>query len=161
MERDVKEIRKDRLRYTKNKLSANLAYVAILFNVLYFVSVYSSDVNNYYYNIGIGLSVLCNLLFLLTAFLSSEGVKNYKMNYSYIIMVLGLMQFLRIFGIPARAHKALTVLDGVETTVMGDKQFTYIVVCLIISGVACIASGIINAYKSYTLTKYQKEHGLV
>ena len=42
---DAKTIKKDRLRYTKNKLSANLAYLGIVFDVLYFVSIYSSDVS--------------------------------------------------------------------------------------------------------------------
>ena len=50
---DAKTIKKDRLRYTKNKLSANLAYLAIVFDVLYFVSIYSSDVDTYYYTITI------------------------------------------------------------------------------------------------------------
>lgn len=158
--RDVNTIKKDRLRYTKNKLSANMAYLAILFNVLYFVSIYASDVNNYYYNISIGLSVLYNLVFMLTAFLSSEGVKNYKLNYSWIIMVVGVLQFARIFGIPMRAHKALTTLNGVDTVVMENKQFAYVCICLIISGVACLISGAVGVYKSTVLTKYMKDNGL-
>ena len=157
---DAKTIKKDRLRYTKNKLSANLAYLAILFDVLYFVSIYSSDVDTYYYTITIGFSVLYNLVFLLTAFLSSEGVKNYKVNYSWIIMVVGVLQFVRILGIPRMAHSTVLTLDGVDTIVMGDKQFAYVVICLIISGVACIASGIAGVYKATVLNNYVKEHGL-
>lgn len=157
---DAKTIKKDRLRYTKNKLSANLAYLAILFDVLYFVSIYSSDVDTYYYTITIGFSVLYNLVFLLTAFLSSEGVKNYKINYSWIIMVVGVLQFVRILGIPRMAHSTVLTLDGVDTVVMGDKQFAYVVACLIISGVACIASGIAGVYKATVLNNYMKEHGL-
>lgn len=157
---DAKTIKKDRLRYTKNKLSANLAYLAILFDVLYFVSIYSSDVDTYYYTITIGFSVLYNLVFLLTAFLSSEGVKNYKINYSWIIMVVGVLQFVRILGIPRMAHSTILTLDGVETVVMDDKQFAYVVACLIISGVACIASGVAGVYKATVLNNYMKEHGL-
>ena len=104
---DAKTIKKDRLRYTKNKLSANLAYLGILFDVLYFVSIYSSDVDTYYYNITIGFSVLYNLVFLLAAFLSSEGVKSYKLNYSWFIMVVGVLQFVRILGIPRMAHSTV------------------------------------------------------
>ena len=62
-------LKKDRMRFVKNKTSSNLAYLAIIFNVLYFISIYSSDVGNYYYTILIGVSVVYNLLFLLTAFL--------------------------------------------------------------------------------------------
>ena len=157
---DAKTIKKDRLRYTKNKLSANLAYLGILFDVLYFVSIYSSDVDTYYYNISIGFSVLYNLVFLLIAFLSSEGVKSYKLNYSYFIIVVGLLQFVRIFGIPRMAHSTMINVDGVDTMVMGNGQFAYVVACLVISGVACIISGIAGVYKTTTLTKYMKEKGL-
>ena len=69
-------IKKDRLRFTKNKLSANLSLLAIVFNAFYFVSIYKSDVGNYYYKLIIGISVVYNLLFMLAAFLSSEGVKS-------------------------------------------------------------------------------------
>ncbi len=157
---DAKTIKKDRLRYTKNKLSANLAYLGILFDVLYFVSIYSSDVDTYYYNITIGFSVLYNLVFLLAAFLSSEGVKSYKLNYSWFIMVVGVLQFVRILGIPRMAHSTVINIDGVETLVMGNGQFAYVVACLMISGVACIISGIAGVYKTTTLTKYMKEKGL-
>ena len=51
--KDIKVVKKDRLRFTKNKISATLCYLAILFNVLYFVNIYSSDVGNYYYSITI------------------------------------------------------------------------------------------------------------
>ncbi|MBP3570218.1 MAG: hypothetical protein J6K04_13760 [Lachnospiraceae bacterium] len=157
---DAKTIKKDRLRYTKNKLSANLAYLGIVFDVLYFVSIYSSDVDTYYYNITIGFSVLYNLVFLLSAFLSSEGVKNYKLGYAYLIMVVGVLQFVRILGIPYSAHNAVTTVGGVDTIVMGNGQFAYVVVCLVLSGVACILSGINGVYKTTVLTNYMKEKGL-
>ena len=41
-------IQRDRMRFTKNTLSSGLALLAILFNVLYFVSIYKSDVGSYY-----------------------------------------------------------------------------------------------------------------
>ncbi len=159
MERTVTDMKKDRLRYTKNKTSANLAYVSILFDVLYFVSLYSSNVN-YYYTITIGLSVVCNLLFLLVAFLSSEGVKSYKVSYSYALIGLSVLQIARIFGIPARAHEALTIVNGAEAAVMGDGQFAYITFCLAASAVAAVAAGVIGIYKATTLKNYEKEHGL-
>ena len=34
----ISEIKKDRLRYTKNKLSSSLAIIAIVFDALYFIS---------------------------------------------------------------------------------------------------------------------------
>lgn len=158
---DAKTIKKDRLRYTKNKLSANLAYLGILFNVLYFVSIYSSDVDTYYYTITIGASVLYNLVFLLSAFLCSEGVKNYKFGFAWFVIVIGILQFVRIIGIPKAAHSTVLTLANEEVAVMSDGQFTYVVVCLIISGIACILSGIIGIHKTTTLNNYMKEKGLV
>ena len=69
-------IQRDRMRFTKNTLSSGLALLAILFNVIYFVSIYKSDVGSYYYNIIMGASILYNLIFMLVVFLSSEGVKS-------------------------------------------------------------------------------------
>ena len=68
----------DRMRFINNTFSSNLALLAILFNVFYFVSIYKSDVGSYYYNILIGGSIVFNLIFMLTVFLASEGVKSYK-----------------------------------------------------------------------------------
>ena len=61
------QISLDRMRYIKNKASSNLAIFAILFDVLYFVNLYKSDVGTYYYSILIGASIIYNLVFLLAA----------------------------------------------------------------------------------------------
>ena len=66
MTREERQIKIDRMRYTKDSLSSGLVLLAIVFDVLYFVSIYQTDVGNYYYNWLIGASVIYNLLFLLT-----------------------------------------------------------------------------------------------
>lgn len=157
--RDPKIIKKDRLRYTKNSLSSTLAILAIVFNVLYFVSIYSSDINQYYYNYNIGLSVVYNLLFLLFTFLCSEGIKNYKNSYALGVIVLGLLQIVRIFEIPTKAHNAIEVVEGVEQLVMSDGQFVYVIIMLSLSCVAAVASGIIGIYKTTVLRAYNKSIG--
>ncbi|MGN1341120.1 MAG: hypothetical protein ACI4WS_12580 [Oscillospiraceae bacterium] len=151
------EIKKDRLRYTKNKLSANLALVGIVFDALYFVNIYQSDVGSYYYNIMIGLSVVYNLVFMLAAFLSSEGVKSYKKSYSFVLMVLGAIQIARIFILPMNAKNTMIAINNVEEPVMGNEQFMWVCVFLILSAVFCIASGIIALIKTTTLESYQAE----
>lgn len=157
--RDPKIIKKDRLRYTKNSLSSTLAILAIVFNVLYFVSIYSSDINQYYYNYNIGLSVVYNLLFLLFTFLCSEGIKNYKNSYALGVIVLGLLQIVRIFEIPTKAHNAIEVVEGVEQLVMSDGQFVFVIIMLSLSCVAAVASGIIGIYKTTVLRAYNKSIG--
>ena len=89
-----REVKLDRMRYVKNVASSRLCYLAILLNVLYFVSIYKSDVGNWYYQILIGGSIVYNLLFMLTAFLASEGVKNYQTSYCKLLFILGALQVL-------------------------------------------------------------------
>ncbi len=163
-------IKKDRLRFTKNKLSANLTYLAIVLDCLYYVSIYSSNKGNYYYNWLMGVSVVYNLLFLLFSFLSSEGVKQYKMGYSYLLVGLGLGQIARIFIIPMRAHNATlsvaadeaagaaeTAVATVGEKVMSDGQFIYCIALLICSAAFCIIAGVVGMIKSATLAAHVAE----
>ena len=151
-------VKKDRLRFTKNKLSANLILLAIVANALYFVSIYSSDVGNYYYAFFIGTSVVYNLIFMLAAFLSSEGVKSYKMSYSYVSIVLGILQIVRIFQIPMKAWKEPNpVIDAGSPTVMTDGQFRYVAVLLCVSATLLVLAGIVGIMKTTTLNSYQAE----
>lgn len=153
-------IQTDRMRYTKNTASSRLALLAIVFDVLYFVNVYQSDVGSFYYTLLIGASVVYNLIFMLIAFLSSEGVKNYKKGYSISLALLGAGQIARIFILPAQMHETVwksvkQTIDGVKTNVdlmvMGDGQFTYLIIMLVLSAICLFASAIINIIKSRRL----------
>lgn len=151
-------IKKDRLRFTKNKMSSTLIILAIVVNALYFVSIYRTDVGTYYYNITIGASVLYNLIFMLVAFLTSEGVKNYKMSYAYVSIVLGILQIARIFYLPAEAHNTPNPMVGFENEmVMSGEQFTYVTVCLCLSAVLLVCAGIVGIMKTTTLNNYKAE----
>ena len=142
--------RMDRMRYTKNTVSSRLALLAIVFDILFFISIYKSDVGTYYYTITIGVSIIYNLIFLLAAFLCSEGVKNYRTSYSWAMIVLGIVQLVRIFILPADAHR--TLLNNVP--VMGDGQFIRVVIYLAASAVCLFLSAIVNLKKSRALAKY-------
>lgn len=150
MTTDDRFVKRDRMRYTKNSLSSSLALLAIVFNVLYFVSIYQSDKGKFYYTILIGASVLYNLVFMLMAFLSSEGVKNYKPGYSWLLLALGVGQVARIFILPQQAHEAVVQ----NAPVMGDAQYTDVLVCLIASAACCIVSAVINLIKSRQLAEH-------
>ena len=145
----------DRMRYTKNKLSGNLALLAIVCNVLYFVSVYKTDVGVYFYEFFIGASVLYNLVFMLTAFLSSESVKNYKINFAIVMIVLGALQVLRVFYIPLNALTTVVeAADGVKSTVISQGKFIFMTVCLCLSAVCLIVGGIIGIIRTKNLQKH-------
>ena len=139
-------IRLDRMRFTKNTTSSRLALLAIVFDVLYFVSVY--------YAIIMGASILYNLIFMLAAFLSSEGVKNYKQSYSYLLFALGVIQIVRIFILPAQAHSTVETVEGVEMLAMSDGQFVRVTIYLVASAVCLFAAGFVNLTKSRALAAH-------
>ena len=147
---DDRETRLDCMRFTKNKSSSRLALLAIAFDVLFFISIYKSDVGTYYYTIMIGASIIYNLVFLLVAFLCSEGVKNYKPSFSYAMIVLGIIQIVRIFIIPVNAHGTLIG----DAPVMGSAQFIRVIVYLAASALSLFAGAVINLKKSRDLSAH-------
>lgn len=156
MTAEERTVQRDRMRFIKNSLSSNLAILGILFDVFYFVSIYKSDVGTYYYNYIIGISIVYNLIFMLAVFLSSEGVKNYKRNYSYLLAVIGVIQIVRIFIIPMKAHAAETVVNGESVLAMQNAQFTRVVVYLIISAACLIGSAVMNFIRCGELEAHLK-----
>ena len=151
-----KEIRLDRMRYVKNTAASRLCYLAILLNVFYFVSIYKSDVGSWYYQILIGASIVYNLLFMLMAFLASEGVKNYQASYSKLLYGLGAGQIARIFILPLQAHQALVKIGGAEVPVMGNAQFIRVIIYLAGSAACLLAAGVINQSKCTALAGHLK-----
>lgn len=157
---DVATLNKDRMRYKTNSLSSNLALLAVVINVLFFVCIYKSDVEKHYYSYKIGLSVLYNLIFMLVVFLSSIGVKNYKISFGIVLIVMGALQLLRIVYIPLDAYKTIiTPLNGAPYRVMGKGQFIRTLIYLIGSSALLIASGVIGIIRSKILTKYKRQIG--
>ena len=168
------KIADDRMRFPKNTTSSRLALLAIVFDVLYFISIYKSDVGTYYYNIMIGASVVYNLIFLLATFLCSEGVKNYKRSYSKLMIVLGILQIARIFILPASAHSTVvgepiesiwqvfnvSIPVSVANTVMSDGQFIRVSIYLVLSAICLFASAVINNKKSSALEAHIANLGL-
>ncbi len=150
-------IKRDRMRYTKDSLSSGLVLLAIVFNVLYFVSIYQSDVGDYYYTYEIGLSIIYNLLFLLIAFLASQGVKSRKDGYSLTLMIIGLLQIVRIFYLPAKAFAAEEKIGKDVVRVMTEGQYTYVVICLIVSAVCCVAAAVISYINNKRLAQHMRE----
>ena len=156
MNTEERTIRRDRMRFIRNSLSANLCYLGILANVFDFVNLYQSDVGTYYYQIFIGASIVYNLLFLLIVFLASEAVKNYAEKYSWLLICVGIMQIVRIFYIPMRAHAAMTAVNGEDVLVMGNGQFTLLIVYLLISAACLLVSALVNLFKCKELADHMK-----
>ena len=151
---DERTTRLDRMRYTKNTFSSNFALLAILFDVFFFISLYESDVGTYYYNILIGASILYNLVFMLAAFLSSEGVKNYKAGYALLMLLLGLGQIVRIFIYPMRAHAAVVTVQDQAVAVMGNGQFIRMTAYLVLSAVCLFIGAVAGLSRSWMLRRH-------
>ena len=151
---DENTVRLDRMRYTKNATASGLALLAILFDVIFFISIYESNVGSWYYNILMGASILYNLVFLLAAFLCSEGIKNYKIGYAWAMIVLGIGQLARIFIYPVKAHAATVTIQEQAVTVMETPQFIRCVLWLSLSA-ACLFAG---AWVGMTRSKQLKAH---
>ena len=156
MTQEERSIQTDRMRYTQDTMSANLVLVAIVMDALYFVSIYQSDVSTWYYNWVLGASIICNLLFLLTAFLASEGVKSRKTGFTLPLIALGVFQVVRIFYLPALAHSSTVVIAGEEIAVMGDSQYFYTIVCLAVSAVCCVVAAVISHMNNKKLADHMK-----
>lgn len=156
MTQEERLIKLDRMRYTKDKLSANLILLAIVLDALYFISIYKTDAGTYYYTWVIGASVVYNLLFLLSAFLASEGVKNRKSGYMGLLIFIGAMQVVRVFYLPAKAHAATVSIQNVEQAVMTDSQYYYTIALLIASGVCCVVAAINSYINTKNLANYMR-----
>lgn len=153
---EEKRVQSDRMRYTKDTLASSLVLAAIVLDALYFVSVYQTDVGSYYYSWQIGASIIYNLIFMLAAFLASEGVKNRKSGYWAALIGLGLMQFVRIFYLPARAHSAIVTVNGEDLAAMDEGQYTYVVICLAVSGICCLLAAVVNYVNNRRLALHMR-----
>lgn len=170
---EITNTKLDRMRYTKDKRSANMVLLAIVFNVLYFVSIYQQDhpvvkpisAEYPYYSWLIGASVILNLLFLLIAFLCSEGVKGRRKGYTGMLLFLGVLQIVRIFYLPAKAHAAVYsetvknaegVAEVITKPVMTDGQYVFAIVMLLLSGVLCITAAVNSYMNNKKLADYMK-----
>ena len=143
-------VRLDRMRFTKNTTSSRLVLLAIVLDALYFVSLYRINLD-YYYNMMMGASILYNLIFMLAAFLASEGVKNYKQGYSWVLCLLGAIQIVRIFIWPVHAHATSVTVAGQELLAMSNGQFTWSVIYLVGSAACLFVAAVINFTKSRAL----------
>lgn len=163
-------IQQDRMRFTKNTTSSRLAILAIIFNVLFFISIYRVN-DPAYYTWWMGISIVYNLVFMLAAFLSSEGAKNYNIRYSTLMIILGIGQIIRIFVLPAMMHGQLVdaktpVVDEVlhilgynipvtmDNVVMPSGQYIRVILYLGLSAACLLAAAIINRRKSKALAAH-------
>lgn len=157
---DQKLIENDLMRYKKNKWAQMLALLGIVFNCLYFTLLYAQR-GNTYKTIEIGVSVILTLVILLTVFLSSENVKNYRKKYSIVLLIIAAIQILRIFGYPLDGLKNNTLIAGYfgfyPTPEQSWVEFVILTVYLCASAGCLIGSAVIGWIKAVQYENYLKK----
>ena len=156
----------DIMRYKKNKAAQILALLGLVFNCLYFMLLYGIS-GNFYYTTGsenyagltlMGVSVILTLVILLTVFLSSENVKNYKKTYSYVLLAIAVIQVVRIFGYPLWGLKNQILTVGYfgffPTPEQSWVEFTSLTVYLCASAACLVAAAVVGWIQSVRLGAY-------
>ncbi len=142
-------VQNDIMRYKKNKFGANLAILGLALGCLYFLVLYAQvKNNNFYYTWAIAFDVIYNLFFLLFVFLFSEQVKNYNRKMFPMQLILGLLQFARIFWLP---------FTGVQANAITIGAFIAMAVFLAASGACIIASAIVGFIRSKSVSDFTKK----
>ena len=156
----------DIMRYKINKAAQILALLGLVFNCLYFMLLYGIS-GNFYYTTGsenyagltlMGVSVILTLVILLTVFLSSENVKNYKKTYSYVLLAIAVIQVVRIFGYPLWGLKNQILTVGYfgffPTPEQSWVEFTILTVYLCASAACLVAAAVVGWIQSVRLGAY-------
>ncbi len=146
-------ISSDIMRYKKNKFGANLALLAIVFDCIYFMVLYSvanDEGVEYYATWAIAFDVIFNLVFLLATFLLSEQVKNYNSKLFILQLILGACQIGRIFWLPLGGFMA-------DPKAIDIGKFLVMAISLGASGGLEIASAVIGYIRSKQVAEFNQK----
>ena len=100
------KINVERMRYKNDSISFMLCMFGLIFNVVQFIQIHANcylqtmtgkEGFNYY---DIGVDILYNILFMLIVFYMAEELKTYHKNWSYVALIIGILQLLRINWFP-------------------------------------------------------------
>lgn len=152
-----KIVQDDILRYKKNKLASTLTLLGLVFTALYFMLLYSVN-NSFFYSITLGISVIVTLVLLLTAFLASESIKNYRKSYCIILLVLAVLNIIRIFYYPLKGLQADAFNDSVYfwTKMSSAGIFTILLIYLVASATCYVAAAVVGYLYAVRLEKHEK-----
>lgn len=122
-----KEIKLDELRYNSNKFSQMMGYIAVVFviaNALITLNTVAPSFTQAF------VFILLTIFMLLIGFLACEKVKAYKKEYSYVLMVLALVNLALIFWLPLQTivqygnyQAALDANNQAEAASIASKYF--------------------------------------
>lgn len=134
----------EKKKYKNDTLAYILVLLGIVFNCFSFIKLYEQN-SQFFYDYRMAFSVLYNLIFMLAVFLTAENVKKYHRSYAIVAIVIGALQFLRIFDYVKDAHTA---------EVISNNVYTYIIIFYGLSGASLILGGIAGFINSTILKRF-------
>ena len=134
----------EKKKYKNDTFAYIFVLLGIVFNCFAFIKLYEQNAN-FFYDYRMAFSVLFNLIFMLAVFLTAENVKKYHRSYAIVAIVIGALQFLRIFDYVTDAHSAGVIANNV---------YTYIIIFYALSGASLIIGGIVSCINSTILKRF-------
>ncbi len=137
------------LRYRNNKLSYNACLLAIIFQCISFVAIYSTLTFSAKFNTG--LDIIINIIFLLFTFLTAEKVKTYNVRWGIISIVIGVLNSLRIFTYLYSSFSGENLFDSSN---VATYRFNAAVLCYVLVLILLVVSGIVSIYRGKKLNAF-------
>jgi hypothetical protein len=138
----------ERMRYKTDSLASGLCILSIVFDVWYFITLYSN--NTVVPDRWMGVDILINILYLLAAFLASEEAKVYAKEWAYVMFGLGAAQLARAFWLPEVYRELEQLTGGAYQT----ARFT-----MLLSAALMLLAGLVCWRNSTALRKFLAESG--
>ena len=135
----------DRMRFQPNNFSYNLGLLAFLIYIVYI----GSTLDYIPKKLTLGMEVMIDLGFFMVLVLGMEKVKNYSVQWSVYLILLGISCLLRYFWHPM----VLKSLNFDDVALVSG-------VSILVSGILIIIGGVVGYIRSSILMKYLKETGL-
>ena len=134
----------EKKKYKNDTFAYVFVLLGIVFNCFAFIKLYEQN-SQFFYDYNMAFSVLFNLIFMLAVFLTAENVKKYHRSYAIVAIVIGVLQFLRIFEYVADAYHAEAIAKNV---------YMYIIVFYGLSGASLVIGGVAGFINSTILKRF-------
>jgi len=134
------------MQYQTDKLSYSLCIFGIIFDMIYFVSLYTNRA--VVPDFTIGVDILVNIVFMMIAFLASEKLKAYEKKWNIYAALLGIIQAARVLWLPMH-FKNLEMLV--------DKKLSFVIFCLLASALVMLLAGLNATINGRLLSKLDDE----
>lgn len=148
----------EKMRYLKNSLGYTLALLGLVFflyalfmTITYDTFTSANDRPRVIPTLDVALDIVLSILITLIMFLSAEKVKIYEKKWSYVLLIIAVVNIFRIFNIPLKS------LNSESLPV--DVFIFNILIPMVISIVLTFTSAVISLSKTTRLNHFLKEIG--